>query len=206
MNGNQHLITGAAVATFNAAMYEQMTTNWTNPAALDLVITVKDFIIPQNIIIGVFAVLLYIVGLLAPDCDNPHSTLGKYLYIPVEHRTWLHTAYIVIAFAILGIFIRPFIAFAIGYFVHLLFDSPSTCGVCWFNPFGYKHYPNGGKVKKGHFIILYFNDITAYIVCAVVWLLVIFYVLGVMNLVPAFTAFVDAFDSSFESFISFFVH
>jgi membrane protein len=206
MDGKQHLITGAAIATFNVAMYKQITANWTNSAAVDFVTTVKDFIIPQNIIIGIFAVLLYILGLLAPDCDKPYSTLGKYFYVPIEHRTWLHTAYIIIMFAILGIFIRPFIAFAIGYFIHLFFDSFSACGICWFNPFGYKHYPNGGKVKKGHFIILYFNDITAYIVCFVVWLLVICYVLGVMNLVPIFTVFVDTFDSSFESFISLFVH
>ena len=83
MDGKQHLITGAAVVTFNVAMYKQIISNWTNPAAVDFVTTVKDFIIPQNIIIGIFAVLLYILGLLAPDCDKPYSTLGKYFYVPI---------------------------------------------------------------------------------------------------------------------------
>lgn len=206
MKGDQHLITGAAVATFNVAMYEQIVTNWTNQPAVDLVINVKKFIIPQNIIVATIAVLLFVLGLLAPDCDSPKSTLGRFIYIPIEHRTWLHTAYIVIAFAILGIFLRPFFLFAIGYFVHLLFDSPSKCGICWFNPSGYKHYPNGGKMKKGHVVVLYFNDITAYILCAVVWIFVICYVLGVMDLVPSLATFVDSLDSKFESFISLFIH
>ena len=61
MDGKQHLITGAAIATFNVAMYKQITANWTNSAAVDFVTTVKDFIIPQNIIIVIFAVLLSIL-------------------------------------------------------------------------------------------------------------------------------------------------
>ena len=207
MKGDQHLITGAAVATFSVAAYQQITNSWSNANAVDLVINLKNFIVPENIILGTVAILLYIIGLLAPDCDSPNSTLGRFIYIPVEHRTWLHTLWFVITFLIIGIFFRPFIAFMLGYLVHLIFDSPSKCGICWLYPISkYKKYPNGGKVKKGHVVILYWNDLTAYVLCFFVWVITICYVLGIMNIVPSLHTFVIGLDSKVETLVSFFVH
>lgn len=128
---------------------------------------VKEFMIPSDwkiplvILAGIFLVCYYL-GTLLPDIDNENSFLGRFIHIPVQHRTWTHTIWCVILFAVLGIFIRPFMWLACGYFIHLFWDSFSACGVCWFYPFQkYISYGSGAMVKKGHILKLYHTGKTS---------------------------------------------
>lgn len=117
--------------------------------------------------------LFYSLGLLLPDCDQPGSTLGKYVHIPVEHRTWTHTLWFMLPFIGLGFLFWPFWALAAGMAVHLFCDSLSKCGVCWLYPISkYKHFGGkGAKIKKGHFVSLYSSGKGETIVCSLFWLI-----------------------------------
>lgn len=44
-----------------------------------------------------------------------------------------------------------------GSIIHLLWDSVSACGNCWFYKLlsDYREYPGGAKIKKGHWLKLY---------------------------------------------------
>lgn len=100
--------------------------------------------------------LLFLLGSVLPDIDSPTSVLGRYVHLPIEHRTWTHTAYALIPLVGLSILFRPCIWLFLGYFGHLFWDSFSRGGICWFNPVtGYLLYPNGAKIKKGHYKYLY---------------------------------------------------
>lgn len=102
-------------------------------------------------------ILAYGLGNLLPDIDTPNSMLGRFLHIPVEHRTWLHAIYCYLPLAVLGWFSTPFAWMFLGVVVHLFWDSLSACGNCWFYKLlsDYREYPNGGKIKKGHKLKLY---------------------------------------------------
>lgn len=105
-------------------------------------------------------VLFYFAGTLFPDCDDEKSMLGRLIHIPVKHRTWLHAVWIPVGLFVLGGVTGIVIVnyFALGWLVHLFYDSLSAMGCCLFYPFpGYIEYPSGAKVKKGHRIKLYRN-------------------------------------------------
>ena len=110
--------------------------------------------------VGLFASFLvaYFIGVLLPDVDNPNSMLGRFIHIPVEHRTWLHAIYIYLIPAVLGWFVHPAFSWLFfGVLVHLFWDSFSAAGNCWFYKLfsDYRNYPGGAKVKKGHKLKLY---------------------------------------------------
>jgi len=103
--------------------------------------------------------MMYFIGTLLPDIDNPNSILGKIFHIPVEHRTWIHAIYLYLVIATLGLFVHPAFSWMFfGVFVHLFWDSFSAMGNCWFYKLfsDYKKYPNNAKVKKGHKLKLYY--------------------------------------------------
>ena len=87
--------------------------------------------------------VFFILGSLLPDIDCPTSTLGRIIYIPVEHRTWTHTIWFVIAFGIGSIWFRPLIWLALGFFLHLFWDNFSRTGICFIYPIikKRKHHP-----------------------------------------------------------------
>lgn len=103
------------------------------------------------------AILIFYLGTLLPDCDSRNSILGKIIYIPVEHRTWTHTIWLPLFVFICSIWIPILFYFGLGYLLHLLWDSLSVCGICFFYPFSkYRYYGgNGAKVKKKHRLKLY---------------------------------------------------
>lgn len=115
----------------------------------------------------------FMAGVLMPDLDSQKSKARKWLDTnldEVEHRTWLHTAYAVCFIAMLGLFPQFLFWTALGYFVHLLCDSFSKCGVAWFRPVkGYRHFGKkpGPKIKKGWHVVLYKNDTQAWVLCSV---------------------------------------
>lgn len=97
---------------------------------------------------------IFALGSLLPDIDNKNSTLGKIIHIPIEHRTWLHTVWFILPFAILSFFNALFVWLSLGMFLHIFWDSFSVGGICFFKP-NYTTYANGGRVKKGHKLKLY---------------------------------------------------
>lgn len=95
--------------------------------------------------------LLFLFGTLLPDIDSPDSLIGRFVYIPIEHRTWTHTIWFVAVFFVGGYHIIWFVWIGLGYLFHLFWDNLSVCGVCFFYPFSnYIKYDNGAKIKKNH--------------------------------------------------------
>lgn len=109
-----------------------------------------------NIASAAVCAALFIVGSLLPDIDQEKSTLGKIIHIPVQHRTWTHTAWVVIVLAILSIFLPCLFWLCFGYTLHIFYDSLSKGGICWFYPISqYRTWASGAQVKKNHKIYLY---------------------------------------------------
>ena len=100
---------------------------------------------------------LFLLGSLLPDIDSPNSILGKWIHLPFGHRTWLHSFWFLLPFLILSAVYPIAFYVALGIFIHLLLDSVSYMGVCWFKPVsGYRKYGDA-KIKKGHRFKLYRN-------------------------------------------------
>lgn len=102
------------------------------------------------------SIALFLFGTLLPDIDSRSSALGRFVYLPIEHRTWTHAIYAPVVFCLIGIFVRPIFWLGMGYFLHLWFDSISTCGICWLYPYpGYVGFDSGARIKRGHWVKLY---------------------------------------------------
>ena len=100
--------------------------------------------------------LLFIFGVLLPDIDSRRSILGKFMYLPIKHRTWTHSIWPPLVFMALGLLWLGFFWLGFGYMVHLVFDSMSRQGICWFYPIsGYRYYPGGAAIKHKKRIWLY---------------------------------------------------
>lgn len=71
-----------------------------------------------------------------PDTDHPNAPLSGIfpLWSLFKHRGFTHSIYGMALFtALVSLWeIRFGVAFAIGYFLHLLFDSTTPMGVNWF--------------------------------------------------------------------------
>ena len=121
---------------------------------------------PKAVPFGIWLALclfLFYLGTLLPDIDHEHSTLGRFFYIPVEHRTWTHAIWIPFVFAVASLWVPVLAWLAAGYFLHLFFDNFSAGGVCFFYPVtSYRKYgPDGVKVKKAHILKLYYTGKTS---------------------------------------------
>ena len=102
------------------------------------------------------AVGLFLIGSLLPDIDSPNSLLGRYVHLPIGHRTWTHSVWFFLPLVVLAYFIPVLSYLGLGYGLHLLMDSVSRCGVAFFYPFSnYLTYPGGAMVKKNHRMKLY---------------------------------------------------
>lgn len=168
MMGRSHLITGACalehayavnVLIDRADFAPLMTIQQTVQSYLGMDILVQNQTPVHTIIVLVpLYLVMYFIGVLLPDIDNPDSILGRFIHVPVKHRTWLHAIYLYLIPAILGWLIHPAFSWLFfGVFIHLFWDSFSTEGNCWFYKLfsDYKEYPNGVKIKKGHKLKLY---------------------------------------------------
>jgi membrane-bound metal-dependent hydrolase YbcI (DUF457 family) len=206
MTGKQHIMAGTTLTVLDAAVYFNIVNNWANESVVSCIESVGKFAFPHTTLlhpftIGMLAisiVLLYL-GFLLPDCDNSRSFIGRYFHVPVEHRTWMHTLYIVLLLGGIGIFFRPVIWLAFGYFQHLVCDAPSKCGVCWLNPYGYKRFGHA-KIKKGHFLYLYSSEPGGWMVCGGLVVLTAAYILGVFGIGP-FGDAVHTMDSTLQAVI-----
>lgn len=163
MNGKQHLVSGASTAALVYSGVRVLGCSSVDVIAqMSGVITERLFSYPwYGMALGA---VLYGFGLLLPDIDHEHNSIG--VHVPIEQRTWFHTAYAVMVLLIPGVFVRVLLCLAAGYFVHLFWDSFSKCGIAWFKPrSGYRRYPGGAKIKRGFHLVLYTNDVTAWILC-----------------------------------------
>lgn len=99
------------------------------------------------------AVALYLFGTLLPDCDVETSALGRYVHIKLGHRTWTHSLWapLVLLAVGYGYFRQSWMLWVVfGYLVHLVIDSWSKMGICWFYPYpGFIEYSSGARVKRG---------------------------------------------------------
>lgn len=131
---------------------------------------------------------LFYLGTLLPDIDNSKSTLGRFLYLPIEHRTWTHAIWFPIILVIVSYWYRPLFWLSFGYFLHLFWDNFSAAGNCFLYPISnYRRYPNYAKVKKGHWFKLYrAGELSETIV--VVMIVVFTILLSVFCLVSRFQA------------------
>lgn len=122
-------------------------------------------------------ILLFLLGTLLPDTDSPNSILGKFIYVPVEHRTWTHSIWPVIVLFGVSIFIHILFWVGLGYLLHLLWDSLSNGGICYFYPISkYKGYGNGAKVKQKHIFKLYkVGSISEYILVGLVVVFTVYF-------------------------------
>lgn len=204
MSGEQHLTSGVTLSVLGVAMYMDIMNTWTDEKTLDVIETVREFIIPSNFILIPFCIAGLLLGLLMPDCDNPKSLLGRYFHIPIEHRTWLHTIWFVLILALPGLLFKPFFCVGIGAYLHLLCDAPSKCGICWLFP-NYKRV-GYGKVKKGHYIYLYDSEPVAWILCGVILTFTILYILGALGIIGPIRIWITSVDKFVEAIVSFIVN
>ena len=97
----------------------------------------------------------FVLGSLLPDIDHKYSTLGKYFYLPVRHRTWTHSIWFVLPFLWLGTKNRFMFWMALGIILHILLDSFSASGVSFFYPFTSMRTYRRAKAYRGHGLTLY---------------------------------------------------
>ena len=166
MKGTNHLITGAAsLAILDAGIkiisdmtdieiYDKLHGSAIFKSAFNFESSAGN--VAGIILTILIAIVLFAFGLLLPDIDQENSLLGRIIYLPIRHRTWTHTIWIVILLS-LCMFASPvFFWLAFGYALHIFFDSLSKGGICWFYPISrYRAWASGAQVKKNHFIYFY---------------------------------------------------
>ncbi|MBQ2183745.1 MAG: metal-dependent hydrolase [Lachnospiraceae bacterium] len=155
MTGKNHLICNTAgIAAAGVGCYILSKTPDIKPETVE---TVKNFLLFQNKIdMRIYlplCFLMFVIGTYLPDCDQKNSKIGKFLHLPFEHRTWTHTVWFALIFAIGGIWFPPLFLTALGILGHIFMDSLSKQGICWFFPKYEKD--NGSSFKKHHFLKLY---------------------------------------------------
>jgi len=100
--------------------------------------------------------VLFILGTVLPDIDSPNSIAGKYIHLPIAHRTWTHAIWLPIVLFVASLWSNLFFWVGFGYLLHLFWDSLSQGGVCFLYPFSrYNQYRGGAQTKKKHFFKLY---------------------------------------------------
>lgn len=171
MTGKGHIISGISIAVITDNFLKLLSEKVSFVNKINLFENYREFIYynycpdkfldtKTEIIFLILSLLIFsvffILGCLLPDTDHPNSILGRKFYIPIRHRTWTHTMWVVMLFMLIGIFLKPFAALAYGYFIHLFIDSFSRGGVCFFYPISkYRDYPSGAHVKQKHIFKIY---------------------------------------------------
>lgn len=162
MKGTNHLLTGAALLPSYGKFILQADRILPKFVYRTNVLHYTHFLrneLLENLISSAtIGVGLYFLGTLLPDIDSPNSLLGKHFYLPIPHRIYTHLIYVPLLLFYLTQYHILFFFLGMGYLTHILVDALSRMGVCFFNPFGYRHYPSGAVVKKGHKWYFYRNN------------------------------------------------
>lgn len=161
MLGRNHLLTGFSVFAAGASALDTLNKTCA-PGSFgknfcDGFLLIENRIIPGNIAASAVVGLgLYLIGTLLPDIDSEKSLLGRFVHLPFEHRTLTHSIWVPVVLFALGFLWAGFWWLGAGYLVHLLFDSASRAGICWFWPISdYRTCANGGRIKNRHNFWLY---------------------------------------------------
>jgi len=175
MTGKSHIAMNAATAIIVVDSLFLIDKVSENATLISMKNEIMDFFMDSgNMPIYIFiplSVLLYFLGAILPDIDHEYSMLGRYIHLPIEHRTWTHAIWLPIIFGVIGIWYRFMTWLAIGYFLHLLWDMFSASGLMWFYPCKVK-----AKIK-----LYYTGKASEYIVDATILFLTIIYVLFTVN-------------------------
>lgn len=165
MLGKNHAISATSVAVIGKLTYDYGVQNqWVPPTVQEFcnqvyqraVQPLESLGITNQILLWTLLFVLYIFGTLLPDVDSPNSLLGRWIYIPVEHRGATHTIWALGILALATIGLPIVIPIVVGYFVHLWLDDLSRSGICWWYPIsGYREYNGGARVKKGFHLWIY---------------------------------------------------
>ncbi len=165
MKWHQHLVSGVSSGLLLYTGYHALT-GLDVQVAQDVCGMTEQLFVPAHPVLLAACFAGYGVGLLVPDLDSETSKMGRKLR-EMEHRTWLHSIYAVLALLVFLFVPQAMALLILGYFVHLFWDSFSKCGIAWFKPeSGYRHYGNtGAKIRRGWHLVLYKNDTQAWILC-----------------------------------------
>lgn len=181
MNGPDHVITSAASLAIGKSICD-LSQRWSLPWA-NTCLRFEQFFMPKSDAFlaqtGWFTggVILFFFGSLFPDIDTGRSTIRKMLHMynskddsKNRHRTWTHCIWTIILLWVAAYFVPIFSWFALGYTLHVFWDSFSTMGVCLFYPFQkYIKFDSGARIANGHKLKLYkTNDISEYIIVGVI--------------------------------------
>lgn len=103
-----------------------------------------------------FLYMSFIFGVLLPDIDSHRSILGRYIQgisRSIPHRTITHTIWMVLLIGCMGFYFKNLyvLAMVLGYTLHILQDTLSKQGICWFYPIvgKYNSFGSGAVMKKG---------------------------------------------------------
>lgn len=163
MLGRNHLIANSCsfvLLSSGAVALTKYTGIFSKPIHTMIDTTLNFFNTPQGnipqIVWYVSGLLLFLLGTLLPDIDSETSILGRFIHIPIGHRTWTHTIWIPIMLFGLSIWYHIIIWLCLGYFLHLFWDSLSYGGICFLYPISkYRTYGSGAKVKQKHIFKFY---------------------------------------------------
>ena len=140
MRGKSHVITNTAIASVvtSAVFLFSTRTVYAGTIYHEVSNKICDVFlnngqIPLLIFLPV-AVFMFVLGSLLPDIDHPHSAIGRYIHLPIAHRTWTHALWLPIGFMILGYWYAWGFWIAAGYLGHLFWDSLSATGIQWLYP------------------------------------------------------------------------
>lgn len=182
MSGKNHVVLGITSAVANVSVFG-IISQYDDSVLHNVSINVLNYLIPSyvtkwSLILWCFLILICVAfGSLLPDIDSKNSILGRYFHLPFKHRTWTHTIWVVLLLCYLA---RKYLFFGCifyGYFMHLVIDTFSFAGVCWFYPFEqYREYPSGAIVKKNHKCKLYKGGKTSEGSCFVVCFMLLCFV------------------------------
>lgn len=173
LNGKNHIVTGfASLLLFDGSLniVDYVFKTDIRNTVFEFVFRKPDFLNDLSGLGGIitsgvsylFCFILFLFGVLFPDSDQENSMMGKHFYIPVRHRTWTHTIWFILPSAVAAVFLPYFVWIAYGCFIHILIDSWSRGGVCWFYPISqYKTYASGAQIKKKHWAYLYHTGKTS---------------------------------------------
>ena len=171
MSGKQHITSGIPLLIITHELTVSATFSKLPVFVTNRIKAFSAEMVPDTVTGCILCGILFLMGLIFPDIDDENSIMGRYVHLPVKHRKWFHSIYLFIPLLTIGRMKNCFLWLCLGCFYHLLMDSFSRCGVAWFRPkTGYIEYPSGVKIKKNHYICLYTGNISAWILCGLLWI------------------------------------
>lgn len=134
--GRHHIIVGSFMAA--PAVVTVMKIAASESIAAPMAQAVVSWCSPQSSpLFAVLAVVLFIVGCIAPDADQRYSLAGRWVHLPLVHRGWTHTVWALGLVILMSLWepTRCLWALSAGMLTHCLLDSVSRAGLVWCYPF-----------------------------------------------------------------------